>query len=98
MASQYPLQNDEIDDTLDDEHDRVTEALDEDEDEVEVLASILSKNAVELGKASRERLREELNRHVEAFLARGGHIHHIPSNLHNISYKNIVSDFSDHLM
>jgi len=96
MASQYPLQNDEIDDVLDEEDDSVSEELED--EEVEVLAREPSKNAVELNKASRERLREELNRHVEAFLARGGHIHQIPSNLHKISPKNTVSDFGDRLM
>lgn len=97
MTSQYPLQNDEIiDDALDDEDDSISEELDD--EEVEVLSRESSKNFLELGKASRERLREELNRQVEAFLARGGHIHQIPSNLHKISPKNTVSDFGDRLM
>lgn len=96
MASQYPLQNDEIDDALEDEEDSVSEELED--EEVEAISRDSSKHSIELGKASRERLREELNRQVEAFLARGGHIHQIPSNLHKISPKNTVSDFSDRLM
>ena len=96
MASQNPLQNDEINGALEDENDSVSAELEE--ETVEALSRDSFRRSIELGKASRERLREELNRQVEAFLARGGHIHHIPSNLHKISPKNTVSDFGDRLM
>jgi len=97
MASQYPLQTDELNEVLD-EDESVSEELEDEEVEVEAFTSTRLKTSAELGKASRERLREELNRQVEAFLARGGHIHQVPSNFHKISPKNTVSDFGDRLM
>ncbi len=96
MASQYPLNDNDVDDVLEDEESTEDETL----DEAEVETSYSSKSEVleDFSVAARQRLREELARQVEAFLARGGHINEIPSSLNDIKPKKPVSDYGDRMM
>lgn len=96
MASQYPLNNDEVDDVLEDEETVDDETLEDNESDVSYAAK--PEVPADFSVAARERLREELSRQVDAFLARGGHIDEIPSKLHDARPKKPVSDFSDRLM
>lgn len=92
MASQYPLNDNDVDDVLEDEEST------EDEAEVETSYSSKSDALEDFSVAARQRLREELARQVEAFLARGGHINEIPSSLNDIKPKKPVSDYGDRMM
>ncbi len=97
MASQYPLNDNDVDDVLEEEEESTEdEAL----DESEVEASYADKGDFyeDFSVAARQRLREELARQVDAFLARGGHINEIPSSLNDIKPKKPVSDYGDRLM
>ncbi len=97
MASQYPLNDNNVDDdVLEDEESTEEEALDE--SEVELSYSSKGETLEDFSVAARQRLREELARQVEAFLARGGHIHEIPSSLNDIKPKKPVSDYGDRMM
>lgn len=98
MASQYPLNDEEVDDVL--EEDEETTESDDTLDEESSEPSYAAKRAVpeDFSVAARQRLREELSRQVEAFLARGGHIHEIPSSLHDTRPKKPVSDYGDRMM
>lgn len=96
MASQYPLNDNDVDDVLEDEESTEDEALDE--SEVETSYSGKSETLEDFSVAARQRLREELARQVEAFLARGGHINEIPSSLNDIKPKKPVSDYGDRMM
>lgn len=97
MASQYPINDDEVDDVLDDEE----VAAEEEADEVdsELAAYSHKKDRLEdFSVAARQRLRDELSRQIDAFLARGGHIDEVPSALNSTPPKKPVSDYSDRLM
>jgi len=96
MASQYPLNNDEVDDVLEDEEPADDETLEDDDSEVSYAARV--DVPTDFSVAARERLREELSRQVEAFLARGGRIDEVPSKLHEARPNKPVSDFGDRLM
>jgi len=96
MASQYPLDDNDVDDVLEDEDSADDEALDE--SEVELSYSVKSEAHEDFSVAARQRLRDELARQVEAFLARGGHISEIPSTLNNARPKKPVSDYGDRMM
>jgi len=72
------------------------EALDDNESEISYAAK--RDLPADFSVAARERLREELSRQVEAFLARGGHIDEIPTKLYDARPKKPVSDFGDRLM
>ncbi|WP_347330090.1 hypothetical protein [Marinimicrobium locisalis] len=98
MASQYPLNDNEVDDDVLDE-----ETLNEDDQGLEDDAepSYTSRKAStpeDFSVAARQRLRDELSRQVEAFLARGGHIHEVPSSLNDTKPKKPVSDYGDRMM
>ncbi|UZJ43931.1 hypothetical protein OOT55_14890 [Marinimicrobium sp. C6131] len=96
MASQYPLDDNDVDDVLEDEDSADDEVLDE--SEVELSYSGKSEGYEDFSVAARQRLRDELARQVEAFLARGGHISEIPSTLNNTRPKKPVSDYGDRMM
>lgn len=95
MASQYPpIVDDDVDDVLEDEESPEDE-LEEDEETVELSDSSKSDVPEDFSIAARQRLRDELNQQVEAFLARGGQIREIPSSLNASRPKKPVSDFGD---
>lgn len=95
MASQYPpIENDEEDDVIDDEEDVESGDL----DDVEVEASSKGQSDYlpeDFGIVARQKLRDELNAQVEAFLARGGRINEVPSNFNSSRPQKPVSDYSD---
>lgn len=98
MASQYPINDDEVDDVLDDEEVAVEEE-DADDADSDLAAYNHKKDRLEdFSVAARQRLREELSRQIDAFLARGGRIDEIPSALNSTPPKKPVSDYSDRLM
>lgn len=98
MASQYPLNDNEVDDdVLDDEALSEDEVLEEEDTEVS-YASRKSDTPEDFSVAARQRLRDELSRQIEAFLAQGGHIHEVPSSLNDTKPKKPVSDYGDRLM
>lgn len=96
MASQYPLNDNDVDDVLDEEDSTEDESLEE--SEVDASYSGKQEPHEDFSVAARQRLREELARQVEAFLARGGHINEIPSSLNDIKPKKPVSDYGDRMM
>lgn len=95
MASQYPpIESDEVDDVIDVEED--VESGDLDDAEVEASSKSRSDELPEdFGIVARQKLRDELNAQVEAFLARGGRINEVPSNFNSHRPQKPVSDFID---
>lgn len=98
MASQYPINDEEVDDVLDDDEEVTVEDEAEEADSELSYSSHKKEQPEDFSIAARQRLRDELSRQIEAFLARGGHIHEIPSTLNDTRPKKPVSDYSDRLM
>lgn len=95
MASQYPIESDEVEDVIDDE-----EEVEESELDGNVESNASGRHSTgglpqDFSIAARQRLRDELARQVDVFLARGGRIHELPSNLNSGRPKKPVSDFGD---
>ncbi|WP_027328188.1 hypothetical protein [Marinimicrobium agarilyticum] len=98
MASQYPLNGNDVDeDVLDEEELSEDEALGDDDSDVS-YSSPKPDTPEDFSVAARQRLRDELSRQIEAFLARGGHIHEVPSTLNDTRPKKPVSDYGDRMM
>jgi hypothetical protein len=93
MASQTPLN--EEDDLLDDseQDDLDDETLEADEEPVAASPAKSDVTMDEFSIAARQRLREELNAQVEAFLARGGKINEIPPTFSADPPKKPTSDY-----
>ncbi len=98
MASQYPpIESDEVDDVIDEEED--VESGDLDDVEVEASGKSNSDDLPEdFGIVARQKLRDELNAQVEAFLARGGRINEVPSNFSSSRPQKPVSDYTEQAM
>lgn len=96
MASQYPLNEEEVDNNLEDEE--TTEEEELNDSASESLYSAKNDVPEDFSVAARQRLRDELTQQIEAYLARGGHIHEVPSSLNNTQPKKPVSDYGDSLM
>lgn len=96
MASQYPpIESDEVDEVIDDEEDDV-ESGDLDDAEVEASSKSAADELPEdFGIVARQKLRDELNAQVEAYLARGGRILEVPSNFNSSRPRKTVSDYSE---
>jgi hypothetical protein len=93
MASQYPIEDDDVEDVLDQE-----EGQEEDlEDDADTGLSGKNKSDMpeDFGIAARQLAREELSRQVAEFLARGGQIREIPSSFNTERPQKPVSDFGD---
>lgn len=95
MTSQYPIESDEVENVIDDEEEVETSELDSDAENRESSRNRTGESPQDFGIASRQKLRDELARQVDVFLARGGRIHELPSNLNSGRPKKPVSDFGD---
>ncbi|MDQ2076153.1 hypothetical protein [Marinimicrobium sp. ABcell2] len=93
MASQYPIEDDDVEDVVD--HEEGEEEALEDEVDAEVSGKSKIDTPEDFNIAARQMAREELSRQVADFLARGGQIREIPSNFNNDRPKKPVSDFGD---
>lgn len=69
------------------------EALDDDTEVDDEPARRRSEPLEDFSIAARQRMREELNAQVEAFLARGGKINELPTAFNSVPPKKPASDF-----
>lgn len=100
MASQYSRNEHEAEAVLDERELDENEELDDDEMDREMTGHESEKDGgpEDFSVTARQRLRDELSRQVEAFLAGGGRIREIPSNFNHTRPNKPVSDYGDRLM
>ncbi|MGD8175203.1 hypothetical protein [Marinimicrobium sp. ARAG 43.8] len=99
MSGQYPVNDDDVEDVLEDDEELADDDSVEDEDaDVSYSSGGKQEGYEDFSVAARERMREELARQVEDFLSRGGHINEIPSTMSFTRPKKPVSDYGDRMM
>ncbi len=88
MVDKIELEEDDVDDVMDDESDTL-----EDDEDVSLVASEQEQPLEDFSIASRQRLREELSGQIAEFLARGGKINEVPSNIGNGYTKKVSPEY-----
>jgi hypothetical protein len=92
MTEEETINDDEVDEPLDDEEDD-GEIIDSDDADASPVSKVASEVLEDFSIASRQRMRDELDDQIAAFLARGGTIHEVPANVTSDPPKKPAPDY-----